>query len=79
MIGPVSGQCGLLRAGNGWVAEWSKAHAWNACRRGTVSRVRIPPHPPHTLLSVLLGFSGLYTLDVDAKPQPHQTESFDRL
>ena len=30
----------------GWVAEWSKAHAWNACRRATVSWVRIPPHPP---------------------------------
>jgi hypothetical protein len=30
----------------GEVAEWSKAHAWNACRRATVSRVRIPPSPP---------------------------------
>jgi hypothetical protein len=30
----------------GGVAEWSKAHAWNACRRVTVSRVRIPPPPP---------------------------------
>jgi hypothetical protein len=28
------------------VAEWSKAHAWNACRRATVSWVRIPPSPP---------------------------------
>ena len=28
------------------MAEWSKAHAWNACRRGTVSWVRIPPPPP---------------------------------
>ena len=31
---------------NGEVAEWSKAHAWNACRRETVSRVRIPVSPP---------------------------------
>ena len=30
----------------GEVAEWSKAHAWNACRRATVSWVRIPPSPP---------------------------------
>ena len=30
----------------GEVAEWSKAHAWNACRRATVSRVRIPLSPP---------------------------------
>jgi hypothetical protein len=38
---------GFLRIGcRGEVAEWSKAHAWNACRRATVSRVRIPPSPP---------------------------------
>ena len=30
----------------GAVAEWSKAHAWKVCRRGTVSRVRIPSAPP---------------------------------
>src|SRR5687768_6178557 len=29
----------------GWVAEWLKAHAWKACGRATVSRVRISPHP----------------------------------
>src|SRR3954463_8913887 len=29
----------------GWVAEWLKAHAWKACARETVSRVRISPHP----------------------------------
>ena len=28
------------------MAEWSKAHAWKVCRRGTVSRVRIPLSPP---------------------------------
>ena len=28
------------------MAEWSKAHAWKVCRRGTVSRVRIPFSPP---------------------------------
>src|SRR5665811_1294064 len=31
---------------SGEVAEWLKAHAWKACRRVTVSRVRIPPSPP---------------------------------
>ena len=30
----------------GEVAEWLKAHAWNACIRETVSRVRIPFSPP---------------------------------
>ena len=30
----------------GEVAEWSKAHAWKVCRRGTVSRVQIPLSPP---------------------------------
>ena len=35
---------GMKRSGE--VAEWSKAHAWKVCRRGTVSRVRIPFSPP---------------------------------
>ncbi len=35
-----------IDCGCGEVAEWSKAHAWNACRRETVSRVRIPVSPP---------------------------------
>src|SRR5919108_4253585 len=30
----------------GEVAEWFKAHAWNACIRETVSGVRIPLSPP---------------------------------
>ncbi len=30
----------------GEVAEWLKAHAWKACIRETVSRVRIPLSPP---------------------------------
>jgi hypothetical protein len=29
------------------VAEWLKAHAWKACIRETVSRVRIPLSPPY--------------------------------
>ena len=37
---------GRLNTANGSVAEWSKAHAWKVCRRGTVSRVRIPIDPP---------------------------------
>ena len=32
----------------GGVAEWLKAHAWKACIRATVSRVRIPLPPPTT-------------------------------
>jgi hypothetical protein len=35
----------------GEVAEWSKAHAWKVCRRGTVSRVRIPLSPPFIFLN----------------------------
>jgi hypothetical protein len=38
----------LGSAPSGEVAEWSKAHAWNACMRETVSWVRIPPSPPRT-------------------------------
>ena len=30
----------------GEVAEWLKAHAWKACGRESVSRVRISPSPP---------------------------------
>jgi hypothetical protein len=30
----------------GGVAEWLKAHAWKACLRVTVTRVRIPLPPP---------------------------------
>ena len=29
------------------MAEWLKAHAWKACKRATVSRVRIPFSPPY--------------------------------
>jgi hypothetical protein len=32
--------------GSGQVAEWFKAHAWNACVRESVPRVRIPLCPP---------------------------------
>ena len=31
----------------GQVAEWFKAHAWNACVRESVPWVRIPPCPPY--------------------------------
>ena len=33
-------------AARGEVAEWLKAHAWNACIGETLSRVRIPLSPP---------------------------------
>src|SRR5438067_1616138 len=32
--------------------EWLKAHAWRACIRATVSRVRIPLPPPSKLLNL---------------------------
>jgi hypothetical protein len=32
----------------GEVAEWSIAHAWKACLRETVTRVRIPLSPPRS-------------------------------
>jgi hypothetical protein len=31
---------------HGWVAEWLKAPVLKTGRRASVSRVRIPPHPP---------------------------------
>lgn len=37
---------GLAQAWNGQVAEWSIAHAWKACVRESVPRVRIPLCPP---------------------------------
>ena len=37
----------------GEVAEWLKAHAWNACMGATPSRVRIPLSPPATLQTLL--------------------------
>ncbi len=40
------------RARHGGVAERSKAHAWKVCIRETVSRVRIPPSPPTTIVFV---------------------------
>ena len=71
----------IVRA-TGEVAEWLKAHAWNACRRETVSRVRIPPSPPEPLpilmlrliysesaqliLSFSQGFRGLFRLRENA-------------
>ena len=35
----------------GEVAERLKAHAWKACKRETVSRVRIPFSPPFLTIS----------------------------
>ena len=44
------------RTGCGEVAEWFKAHAWNACIRETVSRVRIPLSPPLSPASPIISF-----------------------
>jgi hypothetical protein len=43
-------QLKLLNYFDGWVAEWLKAPVLKTGRRASVSRVRIPPHPPSTLL-----------------------------
>src|SRR5205085_2528459 len=45
--------------GHGGVAEWLKAHAWRACIRATVSRVRIPLPPPRSTLNQAL--TGVWT------------------
>ncbi len=46
----------------GGVAEWSKAHAWKVCRRGTVSRVRIPVPPPYPATECVQGPTGAFCL-----------------
>src|SRR6185369_15600871 len=60
-------------AASGGVAEWFKAHAWKACIRETVSRVRIPPPPPFVLpnsrLIKHLEFSGHFY----PRSYPHST------
>ena len=40
------GKSSRLQSFSGEMAEWLKAHAWKACIRETVSRVRIPLSPP---------------------------------
>jgi hypothetical protein len=38
------------------VAEWFKAHAWNACVRESVPWVRIPLSPPFFVPLTFAGF-----------------------
>lgn len=54
----------------GEMAEWSKAHAWKVCRRGTVSRVRIPFSPPPPVINVLkyICYMGLRLLSPTSSP-----------
>ena len=42
----------------GEVAEWLKAHAWKACGRESVSRVRISPSPPFISRCSHFSYSG---------------------
>ena len=42
----VTGSSPVRGATSGEVSEWSKEHDWKSCRRGSVSRVRIPLSPP---------------------------------
>lgn len=39
----------FLQSTEGDLSEWLKEHAWKACKRETVSRVRIPQSPPDEL------------------------------
>ena len=45
---------------SGWVAEWFKAHAWKACVRESVPRVRISPHPSAPPNVVTSGGAGMF-------------------
>src|SRR6185295_778368 len=42
----------------GAVSEWFKEHAWKACRRVTVTWVRIPPAPPFVTITFHYRSSG---------------------
>ena len=44
----------------GWVAEWLKAPVLKTGRRASVSRVRIPPHPP--ILIDKQGIAGFFNM-----------------
>ena len=57
------------------MAEWLKAHAWKACKRETVSRVRIPLSPPLSRISLVanlgyekkIAYNGKFTAGISAK------------
>ena len=59
---------------DGQVAEWLKAHAWNACIRETVSRVRIPLCPPSLFRKPL--FSNHILAFVFCCPKAHPNYAF---
>ena len=52
-------RCGFP-ARSGEVAEWLKAHAWNACIGETLSRVRIPLSPPLHIFIMLKNIDYFY-------------------
>ncbi len=56
----------------GGVAEWLKAHAWKACKRENVSRVRIPL-PPYIVRGVFLRFWVAFGEGFEAKERPVAT------
>jgi hypothetical protein len=41
----------IWRELQGWVAEWLKAPVLKTGKRASVSRVRIPPHPPFEMIT----------------------------
>src|ERR1700722_7566644 len=74
--GPAPARPGV-RKGRSWgeVAEWLKAHAWKACLRETVTRVRIPLSPPPSplkLLSFLRRETGIRTDGGFCQSQPRR-------
>ena len=52
--GPDGTLLGVIPVGE--VSEWLKEHAWKACVRETVPRVRIPPSPPRPYISDIATF-----------------------
>ena len=59
------------------MAEWSKAHAWKVCRRGTVSRVRIPLAPPLRYKTGNADFRRFPSLSGYQRPQQGAFAAFD--
>ncbi len=64
-------------AQSGGVAEWLKAHAWKACLRVTVTRVRIPLPPPTAFASLRRDWLADHDVALEKRmprripPEPH--------
>ena len=58
----------------GGVAEWLKAHAWKACLRETVTRVRIPLPPPTSFCKLAKARQWLRNSSLFQRGLPRPTE-----